>query len=159
MCDRQNRALGSSESKVDLNRGLSALLAPGVGKIYNCQPATCALRTSRGRGHEKENVYDRVANRLVMENISQAASFAASEPQRGNYRLVAGPVAQHEGERTIRGFHQPVFRSAGLRDPSRPPRRSPAHSFVKSPAVAEILRVTFGVPGNETSRTSYAGSV
>lgn len=68
-----------TESKVDLKGGLQVLLDPAVGKIAIANPEHAPYGQAAVAAMKKENVYDRVANKLVLgENISQTASFVLS---------------------------------------------------------------------------------
>ncbi len=145
----------SSESKVDLNRGLSALLAPGVGKIAIANPQHAPYGQAAVAAMKKENVYDRVANRLVMgENISQAASFAASGAADVGIialSLALSPNMKEKGRyvEVPPADYLPIEQGCVILKSSTQKDVARAFlEFVKTPAVAEILRsYGFGVPG------------
>jgi len=66
-------------SSLDVNRGLAALLDPGVRKIAIANPAHAPYGRAAVAALRSEKVYDRVSGKLVLgENISQAAQFVQS---------------------------------------------------------------------------------
>ena len=67
------------DSKVNLKKGLQALLDPAVRKIAIANPEHAPYGQAAVAAMKKENIYDRLADKLVLgENISQTASFALS---------------------------------------------------------------------------------
>jgi molybdate transport system substrate-binding protein len=67
------------DSKVNLKKGLQALLDPAVRKIAIANPEHAPYGQAAVAAMKKENIYDRLAGKLVLgENISQTASFALS---------------------------------------------------------------------------------
>ncbi|MGA9041059.1 MAG: molybdate ABC transporter substrate-binding protein [Terriglobales bacterium] len=68
-----------NESKLDLSPGLKVLLDPAVKKIAIANPLHAPYGQAAVAAMQKENVYDRVSDKLVLgENISQTASFVVS---------------------------------------------------------------------------------
>jgi len=68
-----------ADSKLELKNNLQGLLDPSVHKIAIANPEHAPYGQAAVSAMKKENVYDRVANKLVLgENISQAASFVLS---------------------------------------------------------------------------------
>ena len=66
-------------SSLDVDRGLSALLDPGVRKIAVANPAHAPYGRAAVAAMRHQNIYDRVSRKLVLgENISQAAQFVQS---------------------------------------------------------------------------------
>ncbi|MGH9703941.1 MAG: molybdate ABC transporter substrate-binding protein [Candidatus Acidiferrales bacterium] len=66
-------------SSLDVNRGLVALLDPGVRKIAIANPGHAPYGRAAVAALRSEKVYDRVSGKLVLgENISQAAQFVQS---------------------------------------------------------------------------------
>jgi molybdate transport system substrate-binding protein len=66
-------------SKLDLSRGLQALLDSSVNKIAVANPQHAPYGQAAVAALQKENVYDQVKDKLVLgENISQTASFVVS---------------------------------------------------------------------------------
>jgi molybdate transport system substrate-binding protein len=68
-----------NESKLDLSSGVKALLNPTIKKIAIANPQHAPYGQAAVAGMQKENVYDKVSDKLVLgENISQTASFVVS---------------------------------------------------------------------------------
>jgi molybdate transport system substrate-binding protein len=68
-----------SGSKVDVNKGLHALLDSNVNKIAIANPEHAPYGRAAVAAMKHENVYDKVSSKLVMgENISQTASLIIS---------------------------------------------------------------------------------
>ncbi len=66
-------------SKLDLSRGLAALLDPGVGKIAIANPQHAPYGVAAVAAMRHAGVYDKVESKLVLgENISQTAQFVQS---------------------------------------------------------------------------------
>jgi molybdate transport system substrate-binding protein len=143
-----------SESKMDLNRGLSALLAPGVRKIAIANPQHAPYGQAAVAAMKKENVYDRVANKLVRgENISQAASFVAAGSADAGIialSLALSPNLKEKGRyvEVPAADYPPIEQGCVILKSSTQKDIARAFlDFVKTPAVAEILRsYGFGVP-------------
>jgi molybdate transport system substrate-binding protein len=69
-----------NDSKLDLSVGLRVLLDPSIKKIAIANPEHAPYGKAAVAAMQKNNLYDQVKDRLVLgENISQAASFVASE--------------------------------------------------------------------------------
>lgn len=68
-----------SGSKVDLSKGLQALLDSNVNKISIANPEHAPYGRAAVAAMKHENIYDKVSGKLVLgENISQTASLVAS---------------------------------------------------------------------------------
>jgi len=66
-------------SKLDLSSGLQALLDPSIKKIAVANPQHAPYGQAAVAAMQKENVYEKVKNKLVLgENISEATSFVVS---------------------------------------------------------------------------------
>jgi molybdate transport system substrate-binding protein len=66
-------------SKLDLSRGLSTLLDPGIRKIAIANPQHAPYGAAAVAAMRHEGVYDKVKGQLVLgENISQTAQFVQS---------------------------------------------------------------------------------
>ena len=143
-----------TESKIDVNRGLSALLGPAVRKIAIANPQHAPYGQAAVAAMKKENVYDHVANKLVMgENISQAASFAASGSADVGIialSLAVSPNMKEKGRyaEVPTADYPPIEQGCVILKSSTQKDVARAFlEFVKTPAVAEILRsYGFGVP-------------
>ncbi len=142
-----------TESKIDVNRGLSALLGPAVRKIAIANPQHAPYGQAAVAAMKKENVYDHVANKLVMgENISQAASFAASGSADVGIialSLAGSPNMKEKGRyaEVPTADYPPIEQGCVILKSSTQKDVARAFlEFVKTPAVAEILRsYGFGV--------------
>jgi molybdate transport system substrate-binding protein len=67
------------DSTIHVNRGLNALLDPGVRKIAIANPEHAPYGRAAVAALEHDHIYDKVKDKLVMgESISQAAQFALS---------------------------------------------------------------------------------
>jgi molybdate transport system substrate-binding protein len=68
-----------SGSKVDVSRGLQALLDANVNKIAIANPEHAPYGRAAVAAMKHENIYDKVSSKLVLgENISQTASLVVS---------------------------------------------------------------------------------
>ena len=142
-----------TESKIDVNRGLAALLGPAVRKIAIANPQHAPYGQAAVAAMKKENVYDQVANKLVMgENISQAASFAASGSADVGIialSLAVSPNMKEKGRyaEVPTADYPPIEQGCVILKSSTQKDVARAFlEFVKTPAVAEILRsYGFGV--------------
>jgi len=141
------------DSKVNLKKGLQALLDPAVRKIAIANPEHAPYGQAAVAAMKKENIYDRLADKLVLgENISQTASFAlsgsadvgivalslaVSPNMKGKGRYVELPTEDYPA--IEQGC---VLLKASL-------KKEPARAFLeffKTPAVTELLRAYgFGV--------------
>ena len=69
----------ASDSKLDLNSGLKALLDPSIKKIAIANPQHAPYGKAAVAAMQKENIYEQVKDKFVLgENISQTASFVVS---------------------------------------------------------------------------------
>jgi molybdate transport system substrate-binding protein len=144
-----------TESQVDLNRGLAALLDPAVRKIAIANPQHAPYGQAAVAAMKKQNVYDRVADKLVLgENISQTASFAMSGSADVGivaFSLALSPNMKGKGRyvEVPAADYPPIEQGCVVLKSS--PKKDAARAFlefVKTPAAAEVLRgYGFGVPG------------
>ncbi len=66
-------------SKIDLSRGLSALLDPGIRKIAIANPQHAPYGAAAVAAMRHDGIYDKIKDKLVLgENISQTAQFVQS---------------------------------------------------------------------------------
>ena len=144
-----------TESKLDLNRGLPALLDPAVRKIAIANPQHAPYGQAAVAAMKKENMYARVADKLVLgENISQAASFALSGSADVGIialSLALSPDMKQKGRyvEVSAADYPPIEQGCVILKSSTHKDVARAFlGFVKTPAVAEILRsYGFGVLG------------
>jgi molybdate transport system substrate-binding protein len=142
-----------ADSKLDLKNGLQALLDPSVHKIAIANPEHAPYGQAAVAAMKKVNVYDRLSGKLVLgENISQTAAFvlsgsadvgivalslALSPNMKGKGRYVEVPP----------GDYPPIDQACVVLKASQKKEAARALlEFVKSPAIAELLRsYGFGV--------------
>ena len=68
-----------TESKLDLDSGMQALLNPSIKKIAVANPQHAPYGQAAVAALQKEGIYDKVKDKFVLgENISQTASFVVS---------------------------------------------------------------------------------
>ena len=68
-----------NSSKLDLSRGLSVLLDPGIQKIAIANPQHAPYGRAAAAAMQHEGIYDKVKGKLVLgDNISQTAQFVDS---------------------------------------------------------------------------------
>jgi molybdate transport system substrate-binding protein len=68
-----------NSSKLDLTRGLAALLDPGIRKIAIANPQHAPYGSAAVAAMRHAGVYDKVKDKLVLgENVSQTAQFVQS---------------------------------------------------------------------------------
>ena len=144
-----------TESKVDLNQGLTALLDPAVRKIAIANPQHAPYGQAAVAAMKKANVYERVSDKLVLgENISQAASLVAwgsADVGIVALSLALSPNMKGKGryEEVPAADYPPIEQGCVVLKASQKKDAARAFlEFVKTPAVAEVLRgYGFGVPG------------
>jgi molybdate transport system substrate-binding protein len=142
-----------SSSKVDLGAGLRVLLDPTIRKIAIANPEHAPYGQAAVAAMKKENIYDGVASNLVMgENISQAASFVLSGSADAGIlalSLALAPNMKDKGRyvEVPASDYPPIEQGCVLLKSSQKKEAARAFlEFVKTPAVAELLRgYGFGV--------------
>jgi molybdate transport system substrate-binding protein len=142
-----------STSKVDLGTGLRILLDPAIHRIAIANPEHAPYGQAAVAAMKKDNVYDGLANKLVMgENISQAASFVLSGSADAGIialSLALAPNMKDKGRyvEIPAADYPPIEQGCVLLKSS--PKKGAARAFVefvKTPMVAELLRgYGFGV--------------
>ena len=69
----------TNESKINIDSGLKAFLAPGIQKVAIANPQHAPYGQAAVAAMQKEELYEKVKDKLVLgENISQTASFVVS---------------------------------------------------------------------------------
>jgi molybdate transport system substrate-binding protein len=142
-----------ADSKLDLKNGPQALLDRSVHKIAIANPEHAPYGQAAVAAMKKENVYEQLSGKFVLgENISQTAAFvlsgsadvgivalslALSPNMKGKGRYVEVPAADYP----------PIEQACVVLKASQKKEAARAFlEFVKSPAVAELLRsYGFGV--------------
>ncbi|MGC2195965.1 MAG: molybdate ABC transporter substrate-binding protein [Terriglobales bacterium] len=141
------------ESKLNLKLGLQALLDPAVGKIAIANPQHAPYGQAAVAAMKKENVYDRLADKLVLgENISQTASFVLSGAADAGIvalSLALSPNMEGKGRyvELPPSDYPPIQQACVLLKGSQKKEVARAFlEFVKTSPVAELLRAYgFGV--------------
>jgi len=150
----------AKESSLDVNRGLAALLDPGVRKIAIANPAHAPYGRAAVAALRHENLYDQVALKLVLgENISQAAQFVES----GNadaaivaLALVIAPPGKDSGKYFVipADSYPPIDQAAVVLKSSQ--QKAAARQFLEFLRRPEILNLMrdfgFSVPESQTPR-------
>ena len=139
-----------SDSKLDLKNGIQALLDPSVRKIAIANPAHAPYGQAAVAAMKKENVYERLSGKLVLgENISQAAAFVLSGSADAGIvalSLALSPNMKDKGRyiEVPAADYPPIEQACVVLKTSKNKELAQAFlEFVKSPAVAELLR-SFG---------------
>src|SRR6266404_1347904 len=138
------------DSKLDVSSGLQALLNPAIKKIAIANPQHAPYGQAAVAAMKKENVYDKVADKLVLgENISQTAAFVISGSadvgivalslalspnmkDKGRYAEIPTSDYPHIEQACV------VLKSSQQKDTAKA-----FLTFIKTPAVADLLR-TYG---------------
>jgi molybdate transport system substrate-binding protein len=136
-----------SDSKVDLSKGLRALLNPAVRKVAIANPEHAPYGQAAVAALKNENIYQQVSGKLVMgENISQAASFVlAGSADAGliALSLALSPNMKDKGRyvEIPAADYPPIQQACVLLKSSQ--KKDAARAFleyVKTPGVAAVLR-------------------
>jgi molybdate transport system substrate-binding protein len=135
------------ESTLDLSSGLSALLNPAIHKIAIANPQHAPYGQAAVAALQKENIYDKVKDKLVLgENISQTATFVmsgAADVGIVALSLALSPSMKDEGRYVeIPADEYPPIEQACviLRLSKNKAVASQFLSFIKTPAIAEVLK-------------------
>jgi molybdate transport system substrate-binding protein len=143
-----------NSSKLDLSRGLAALLDPGIGKIAIANPQHAPYGSAAVAAMRDAGVYDEVKGKLVLgENISQAAQFVQS----GNadvgilaLSLALAPAMQDSGRYVeIPPADYPPLIQAGviLKSSSNKELAKQFLKFLKEPGTVALMeRYGFSIP-------------
>lgn len=143
------------QSKLDLSRGLQALLDPRIHKIAIANPEHAPYGRAAVAAMRHEKIYDQVAAKLVLgENVSQSATFVVSgSADAGILALSLGlaPSLKEKGRYVeIPAEDYPAIEQAAVILKSSPNKETARQflAFVKTPAILELLRAYgFVVPG------------
>jgi molybdate transport system substrate-binding protein len=134
-------------SKLDLSRGLQALLDSSVKKIAIANPQHAPYGQAAVAALQKENVYDQVKDKLVLgENISQTASFVVSGSADVGIvalSLALSPNMKDKGRYVeIPASDYPPIEQACVILASSKNKETARQflGFVKTPAIADVLR-------------------
>jgi len=135
------------ESKIDLTSGLKALLDPSVKKIAIANPQHAPYGQAAVAAMQKENVYEHVKEKFVLgENISQTASFVVSGAADVGIvalSLALSPTMKEKGRYLDipAGEYPPIEQACVILSSSKEKNTARQFlSFMKTPAVAEVLR-------------------
>ena len=137
----------TNNSRINLDSGLKALLDPSIKKIAVANPQHAPYGQAAVAALQKENVYDKVKDKLVLgENISQAASFVVSGA--ADIGIVAlslalSPNMKDKGHYAgVPSDDYPAIEQACiiLRSSKSKEAAKQFLSFVKTPAMGDLLR-------------------
>ena len=143
-----------NDSKIDIGTGLVALANPAVKKIAIANPQHAPYGQAAVAAMKKENVYDKISDRFVLgENISQTAMFVVSGAADVGIialSLALSPTMKDKGRyiEIPSTDYPPIEQGCVILKASTQKETARAFlEFVKTPAVAEILRAYgFAVP-------------
>jgi molybdate transport system substrate-binding protein len=134
-------------SKIDVKKGLSALTDPAVKKVAIANPAHAPYGKAGVAALQKENLYDKVKDRLVLgENISQTASFVLSGA--ADVGLIALSLATSPNMNDKGSYvevpaddYPPIEQACVILKSSKNKEEAKKFlEFVKRPATTELLR-------------------
>ncbi len=135
------------DSKLDLSRGLPALLDPSIKKIAIANPAHAPYGRAAVAALQHEGVYGQVAGKLVLgENISQTASFVVSGAADVGVlalSLALSPSMKAEGKyREIPAADYPALQQAAvvLKSSAQKDLARQFLVYIKTPAMLELLQ-------------------
>ncbi len=150
-------------SKLDLSRGLAALLDPGIGKIAIANPQHAPYGTAAVAAMRHAGIYDQVKGKFVLgENISQTAQFVQS----GNadvgllaLSLAVAPAMKDSGRyvEVPAADYPPLIQAAVILKSSRNQELANQFlKFLKEPeTVALMERYGFSIP-NDVAATKIS---
>lgn len=135
------------ESKIDVSKGLASLLDLAVKKIAIANPEHAPYGQAALAALKKENIYDKISGKLVLgENISQAATFAASGAADAGIvalALAVSPNMKDKGRYVeIPAEEYPPIEQACVILKSAKDKETARKflEFVKTPAVKDVFR-------------------
>jgi molybdate transport system substrate-binding protein len=136
-----------NESKLDLSSGLKILLDPSVKKIAIANPQHAPYGQAAVAAMQTENIYEKVKDKFVLgENISQTASFAVSGSADVGIvalALALSPNMKDKGRyaEVPSGEYPPIEQACVILAASKNKEAARQFlSFVKTPAIADVLR-------------------
>jgi molybdate transport system substrate-binding protein len=135
------------QSKVQVERGLEGLVAPGIHKIAIANPKHAPYGRAAVAALQHFKLYDRVKDRLVLgENISQAAQFVdsgACEAGIVALSLALAPTMKASGQywEVPAEAHPPIEQGAVILKTARNQLRAKEFmEFLKGPQGQKIMR-------------------
>ena len=136
-----------SGSKVDVSKGLQALLDSNVSKIAIANPEHAPYGRAAVAAMKHENIYDKVSSKLVLgENISQTASLVASGGADVGIialSLAVAPSVKSKGQHAeVPTDAYPAIEQAAviLKSSENKDIARQFMAYIKTPAVQTILR-------------------
>ena len=135
-----------NNSKLDISKGLSALLDPSVHKIAIANPAHAPYGQAAVAALKSEKLYDKLSDKLVLgENISQAAQFVQS----GNadagivaLSLALVPAMKDSGRYTVItvGEYPPIRQAAVIVSSTKHKATAQLFlDFLKKPKIVKVM--------------------
>ena len=142
-------------SKLDLSRGVRALLDPSVAKIAIANPQHAPYGRAAVAALQHEGIYDQVSPKFVIgENISQTASFVASGSADVGIialSLALAPSMTEKGKYAeIPAEEYPAIEQAAvvLKASSHKEAARQFLDYLKTPAILELMKkYGFSLPG------------
>lgn len=141
-------------SKIDLSRGMAALMDPAIGKIAIANPKHAPYGRAAVAAMKSAGVYEKVQSKLVLgENISQTAQFVQSGT--ADVGMVALSLAVSPGMKSSGRYvevpakdYPAIEQGAAILKPSKHKAEAKKFlEFMKTPAAKEILeKYGFVVP-------------
>ena len=135
------------ESKLDLSSGVQVLLNPSIRKIAVANPEHAPYGQAAVAAMQKENVYEKVKDKFVLgENISQTASFVVSGAADVGIvalSLALSPNMKDKGRyvEVPAANYPPIEQACVILSTSKNKETARQFlSFIKTPAVADVLR-------------------
>lgn len=153
-------------SKLDLSRGLAALLDPAIGKIAIANPEHAPYGAAAVAAMRHEGVYDKIKGKLVLgENISQTAEFVQS----GNadaglvaLSLAVAPAMKDKGryvEIPARDYPPIIQAAVILKSSHNQELANEFLKFMKEPATVALMeKFGFSVPKDVANRNGGTGA-
>ena len=153
-------------SKLDLSRGLAALLDPGIRKIAIANPQHAPYGIAAVAAMRHAAVYDKIKSKLVLgENISQTAQFVQS----GNadagiiaLSLALAPAMKNAGRYVeIPAADYPPLVQAGviLKSSRNKQLANQFMKFIKQPdTIALMARYGFSIPKDSAAQHNQSAS-
>lgn len=153
-------------SKLDLSRGLAALLDPAIGKIAIANPQHAPYGAAAVAAMRHEGFYDKIKGKLVLgENISQTAEFVQS----GNadaglvaLSLAVAPAMKDKGryaEIPARDYPPIIQAAVILKSSHNQELANEFLKFMKEPATVALMeKFGFSTPKDVANRNGGTGA-
>jgi molybdate transport system substrate-binding protein len=149
----------TNDSKLEVNKGLRALLDGSVNKIAIANPQHAPYGQAAVSALKAENLYEQVAGKFILgENISQTASFVVSGAADAGVvalSLAVSPNMKGKGRyfEIPAGDYPPIEQACVILKSSQQKATAKAFlEYIRTPAIADLFRSNgFAVPAGHTS--------